>query len=466
MDFTNRINSIAQAVSRLWITPQKEVAAEQSVATTSSGRRYDSGTTMLMRSFDIFGMSNNYLSGVLDCKKLSEDNPIFSGIMEKVVGPVAEHDSFCKIDKVDGRENHPKKKLIEDDLNKLIQRIVWNDQKDPMLRNLLNEGGLSMEVIADSTGTIRALEYRPHYTIEPLAVDGRIVDPENAYRQVDITTREEVARFAKWQMAEVNWKESAFHSRGIPYLMASRRMLSSVGDMINGAVHKWIRSGGEIEVFGLNAATDWKDVEAFKAQNQEDLTPNSQRLIRQIFSKGEVNIQRLHGDANPEDTAIIEFLLELIFMATGVSKEVMGFKGNLVIADMASLSVEGYYRLLNRVQQKSHQLLKRVIDTQLLLQFSRYGVLPEQVEYELVAGIWTTDTSAKKVETTIKVVELLNGLMTRVENKQIVLEQIVGVLQYDLKDYGISFKEKLMVAVEPEPLPTPGFPKPVPKVKK
>ena len=33
-----------------------------------------------------------------------------------------------------------------------------------------------------------------------------------------------------------------------------------------------------------------------------------------------------------------------------------------------------------------------------------------------------------------------------VENKQDVLDQIVGILTYDLKEYGISFKNKLIVA--------------------
>ena len=260
-----------------------------------------------------------------------------------------------------------------------------------------------------------------------------------------------MATFAKWQIAESTWKKSAFQARGIPYLMASRRMLSSVGDMVNGVVSKWMRSGGEIEVFNLKNATTWTDVNEFKNNNSADLTPNSKRLIRQLFTKGDVEVQRLHGDNMNDSTAVIEFLLELIFLATGVSKEVVGFKGHLVLKDMASISLDSYYRLLSRVQSRSHAVLKRACDIQLLTQVKKYGVLPEQVEYEIVGGSFASENTQTKIDTTVKVVNLLNTLMSQVENKEVVLEQVVGVLTYDIKDYGITFKEKLVVAAPVEP---------------
>ncbi len=447
-----KLNSVAQAVTTLWARAESASETPQVVATSESGRRYDSYMNELLQSFEIFGVANDYLTAVNDCKRLSETNPIFSGIMDKVVGPVAEHESYVKVDKIAGNENHPKRKIIEKDLNKLIEVVDWNEHKDEYLRNMLNEGGLSCELVADNTGMIRGLEYRPHHSIVPMLVNGKIVDPDYAYEQVDVYSREKVADFAKWQIAEVNWKESWYHRRGIPYLMASRRMLSSVGDMINGAVSKWMRSGGEIEVFNLKNAKAWTDVDAFKTNNAADLTPNTKRLIRQIFTKGDVEVDRLHGDNMADSTAVIEFLLELIFMSTSVSKEVMGFKGDLVIKDMANLSLDSYYRLLNRVQSRGHKVLKRACDLQMLIWNQKYGVLPEEVEYEIVGGVFQTETTQTKVDTTIKVVELLNNLMGEVKNKQTVLEQIVSLLTYDLKDYGITFKEELIYQPPPEPL--------------
>jgi len=462
-----RVNAVAKAVTTAWA---KSGAAEVKPQETTSevGRRHDSAATGLRMAFDIFGMAPDYLTGVMDCKRLSEGNPIFSAIIDKVVGPVADPETYVKVDKVDGKEEHAQKIPIEKELNRLIQEVRWNENKDELLRHLLNEGGLSMEVIADRAGVIRGLEYRPHYSIAPLTENGRFVNPEAAYKQFDILSREEIATFAKWQIAEANWKESAFHDRGIPYLMSSRRMLSSVGDMLNGVVQKWMRSGGEIETFALKTATDWKDVEMFKQQNKADLTPNSRALIRQIFSKGEVDIQRLHGDSSADSTAVIEFLLELIFMATGVSKEIMGFKGNLVVKDMASISLDSYYRLLNRVQERSNAVLRRACDIQLLTQVSTFGILPEKIEYSLVGGVFQSESTQTKIDTTIKVVELLQTLLGQVENKQDVLEQIIGVLTYDLKDYGIRFKEKLMYQepIDANLMTTPGTPlKTVPKKK-
>ncbi|MFH0989895.1 MAG: hypothetical protein V1799_07760 [bacterium] len=442
-----RVNNAVKAISTMF---GKSGTPEIEENLTTVGRRFDSSTNQLMRAFDIFGLAPDYLTGVMDCKKLSEANPIFSGIMDKVVGPVSDAETYVKVDKVDGSEDHPMRDKLEKDLNKMISSVEWNSYKDENLRNLLNEGGLTMELIADKTGIVRGLEYRPHYSIEPLTMNGRFLNPEEAYYQFDVLTKEEIATFAKWQIAEVNWKESAFHSRGVPYLLASRKMLSGVGDMLSGAVQKWMRSGGEIEVFALKEAKDWKDVAMFKDNNAADLTPNSKSLVRQIYSKGDLTIDRLHGDQAADSTTVIEFILELIFLSTGVSKEVMGFKGNLVIKDMASLSVDSYYRLMNRLQAKAHSVLRRACDIQVLLQVKKYGVLPENVEYELVGGSFQSDTTQTKIDTTIKVIEQLNKLMSVVENKQVVLEQIIGVLTYDLKDYGISFKEELKYAEPPD----------------
>lgn len=458
-NFFQRVNAVAKAITTTWAkSGAQEVKPAEEMS--SVGKRFDSATTGLMMAFDIFGLAPDYLTGVMDCKRLSEGNPIFSAVVDKVVGPVADAETYVKVDKVDGKEEHAQKIPIEKELNRLVQEVKWNKVKDEILRHMLNEGGLSMEVIADRAGMIRGLEYRPHYSIQPLTENGRFQNPEIAYRQFDVMSKENIATFAKWQIAEVNWKESAFHDRGVPYLMSSRRMLSSVGDMLNAVVQKWMRSGGEIETFALKTATDWKDVEMFKQQNKADLTPNARAMIRQIFTKGEVDIQRLHGDSSADSTAVIEFLLELIFMATGVSKEIMGFKGNLVVKDMASISLDSYYRLLNHVQERSNDVLRRACDVQLLTQVGKYGVLPEKVDYTIVGGQFQSESTQTKIDTTIKVVELLQTLMSQVENKQEVLEQVVGVLTYDLKDYGIRFKEELIYQepiVPTNPL-TPGAP--------
>lgn len=451
MELLSQVYGLVARLTNQWVKTNPLEVTRDTSPTTSSGRHYDSRTTEMMQALDIFGVtdgSQNYLSSVYDCKRLAEGNPIFSGIMDKIVGPAAEPESYVTVKTISGKENHPMKKVIEKDLNTMIQAVGWNSSKEEWLRNLLNEGGLSLEVLADKDGIIRGLEYRPHYTIKPMKVNGIIVDPDHSYDQVDIQSRQTIASFARWQIAEANWRESSFHDRGVPYLAASRKILSSIGDMINGVVQKWMRSGGELEVYGLKDAKEWSDVELFKANNKDQLTPSSKLLIRQIITKGDVNVQRLHGDPGNSDTAVVEFLLELIFMATGVSKEIMGFKGHLVLKDMASLSVESYFRLLNRAQARLHQVLRRACDVQMLMRFAKYGVLVEDIEYDIVGGVFTSNTTDAKIDTTVKVVEMLQSVMSQVENPQAVLETIVQVLTFDLKDYGIKFEEELIVKPE------------------
>lgn len=46
----------------------------------------------------------------------------------------------------------------------------------------------------------------------------------------------------------------------------------------------------------LKDAKTWEDVEEFKRQNKESLTPSASDLVRQFYGKGEIDINRVHGD--------------------------------------------------------------------------------------------------------------------------------------------------------------------------
>ncbi|RQW07506.1 MAG: hypothetical protein EH225_01710 [Calditrichaeota bacterium] len=448
------VRTVTGLWNKMW-SSLKPFEESDEQTTTVTGKPYDSYLQQVLKMYDIFGIGDpDYLKSVQDCKKLTEYNPVFSAIMRKVVKPVAQVKTTIKVHSILGNDGDSRIEDLEYELNELVRRTFWNENKDEYLKNMLNEGGLSVEVIVDHERLIQGLEYRPHYSIIPLTdLNKRFPDPELAYKQIDVSTGDPVAFFAKWQILERNWEESSFHDRGIPYLQSARKTLEAVGDMINGMVQKWIRSGGELEVFMLKDANNWEDVEEFKRMNRDSLTPTQNDLIRQFFGRGDILIDRKHGDKLDNDTQAIEFLLEIIFMAVGVPKEILGFKSHVVIKDMAELSESSYTDLLQAVQDKSHWIFRKACDFQILLLNQRFHLLPEDIDYTVIGKEFKKESQDKVVDRATKIVDILIKVMGQMnlggeERKAELLAKIGMVLEKELADYELNFQE--MKDITPE----------------
>lgn len=286
----------------------------------------------------------------------------------------------------------------------------------------------------------------------------QFADPGQAYQQVDIRSGQIIALFPKWAIAEVNWQESSFHDRGVPYLVSARKTLEAVGAMINGLVQKWIRAGGEIEMYSLKDAARWEDVEDFRDVNEEGLNPETDNLIRQIFAKGDIDVKRIHGDKMDGDARAIELLLEIIFMAAGIPKEVMGFKGHLVVRNMASLSAQSYYSILHNVKKKIDRVLKRAIDLQILLMFSEYRKLPEEVPYTISGLDFLKDGVDFRINRAQKIVNLVLGVAQLYENPTEVLTKLNHVFQKEMSDFNLQFSDNGLRSSlgEVKPVRSPG----------
>lgn len=233
------VRTVTGLWNKLW-SNLKPFEASDNEDTTVTGHSYDSYLSQVLKMYDIFGIGNaDYLQSVQDCRRLTEYNPVFSAIMRKVVKPVAQVKTTVKVHRIQGDDADARIEELERELNELVKRTFWNENKDYFCKNMLNEGGLTVEVIVDHERLVQGLEYRPHYSIVPLTdLNKRFPNPEEAYKQIDIATGDPIAFFAKWQIIEKNWEESSFHDRGIPYLQSARKTLEAVGDMINGLVQK------------------------------------------------------------------------------------------------------------------------------------------------------------------------------------------------------------------------------------
>jgi hypothetical protein len=357
------------------------------------------GTAAQLQALDIFSLNDNYFAQVEDCVRLSEHNLIFSGIINKLARTVAQPLTRLELPPVNISARRSRKILgLFDDF---VERIGWEHHKEFLIRNLLNEGGLSWEVVVAETAAaapaVRALEYRPHFTIRPLLDGkGRFFSADKAYRQVDRTGREQ-GTFARWQLIDLNLVDSAYHNRGIPHLAAARDLLHKVGLMLRGATQKWVRAGGAIEHFNLADASKWTDVDNFKKTNVQALEAAPDSMIRQFFTKGKATIERLGGDkSGASDVAIIEFYLELIFFAAGCPKAALGFSSNQIVKELSNLIWQNFNQTLDFIERKLFHGLDQAFQMELLL----HAELPEALDYRLIGGEFEP-TSAIKVDKTI-----------------------------------------------------------------
>lgn len=340
-------------------------------------------SVLLGHSIGLLEVRDAYLEQVLDCTRLAEQNIVFKAIIDKLARTISEPETLIFVPSAKVSRNKQMMEVI-DIFRYFKDRTDWEDLKNTFTRRMLNEGGLSWETIVSTSDRerVRRLEYRPHHRIRPLVNEnGRFINNQQAYRQVDSVGGGPT--FARWQIIDANLVESAYHNRGIPHLAVARNLLENIGMLVRGLVQKWVRQGGSIEHFNIENSERWGDVKRFRKENQEAIEADPDSLVRKFFTKGKVNIERITGeDSGKNDTEVVDFLLELIFMVAGTPKVALGFETNMVIKDAASLAWQNYLQTLDFIETKLFYGLRRAFEFELLL----HGINPESIEFKFIGG--------------------------------------------------------------------------------
>jgi len=389
----NKFTSMLQAFRQNVEVPENLVVPSEKETLTRVGTRHPQ-----QHAFAIFGIRHDYQSACRDCTRLGETNPVFAPIIRKLTRTVSDADTRVVFeDAVQLSEDikiDPQVAKAKEVVRNLLTRIDWDNKKEDFIRTMLNEGGISLEVVMSSQeDRVDRVEYRPHQSIFPLSDrQGSFNNPQLAYVQKD-GLGTVIASFALWQLLDVNLEESAFHNRGVPHLQTARQLLQYTGLMTKGLMQKWIRESGSIEHFNLEDARKWEEVEKFKDENKDTLNASPENLVRQFFTKGKVSIERVVADNNSQDTKSLEFMLDLIFLAAGVPREIIGFKSNVLIKDMIDVAVDNYYQQLQKIQKRLFAALRKVVNFELLIN----GILPEDVPFTIQGGKFEVLRQVKKI---------------------------------------------------------------------
>jgi len=389
----NKFTAMMQAFRKDVEVPENLVVPAATETLSRTGTRHPQH-----HAFALFGIRHDYFSAVRDVTKLAETNPIFSPIIRKLTRTVSDADTRIVFEDAiqvsEEVKTDPQVVKAKEIVRKLLTRVGWDEKKEDFIRAMLNEGGLSLEVVTSSEkDRVDRIEYRPHQSIFPMSDrQGSFINPQLAYVQKDGLGKI-IASFALWQMLDVNLEESSFHNRGVPHLQTARQLLQYTGLMTKGLMQKWIRESGSIEHFNLEDARKWEEVDKFREVNEDMLNASPESLIRQLFTRGKVNIERLTADTNSQDTKSLEFMLDLIFLAAGVPREIIGFKSNVLIKDMIDVAVDNYYQQLQKIQKRLFVVLRKVINFELLIN----DILPEDVPFTIQGGKFEVLRQVKKI---------------------------------------------------------------------
>lgn len=328
----------------------------------------------------LWAVSHKYQQTVKDCRFLSENDGIFKSIIAKISEGVAEPETWVKFeDTRDGRR-------ASDIVKALLTRTDWQNNKERFVKAMLDEGGLSTEVVVSSLrpNNVDKIIYVPHNSIVPI-VDkhGQFVDSNYAYEQRDPESDTFLSHFAAWQIAEANLTEAYRHDRGIPHLQAARLFLNQLNILTKGAVQKYVLESGSIEHINLPEAKDWKDVEVFKDENEAYLQGAPSAMVRQVFTKGKVLIDRIAAEGSGvTSTETHAFFADLVFLAAGVPKQVLGFQAETMIKDMVTIAMNNYYATLRKVQSRLHLVLRKII----ILELAMQGIGASNVPFSIMGG--------------------------------------------------------------------------------
>lgn len=264
-------------------------------------------------------------------------------------------------------------------------------------RGLMMEGNLPLQVVLDGDRRVAALVRMPTETIIPqVGPNGRFDDPRHAYDQVDLAQGGVIGKFALWQLILVRLDPDNFDdlgSLGRPYLDASRtiwRKLSMTEEdlVIRRRMRAPLRMSHVLE--GANQS----EMEAYQHQVRSDQADGA---TTDYFANRKGAVTALQGDANLDQIADIEYLLDTFFTAAPAPKGLFGYVGDLPRDVLEDLKKD-YYDELDAMQDVLSDAYQQAFAFDLLLQ----GIDPERFDHRVQFAERCTETANQRADLALK----------------------------------------------------------------
>ena len=270
------------------------------------------------------------------------------------------------------------------------------DKLESDMRGLMMEGNLPIQWVLDQDGRVSAGIRMPSETIRPVVgQNGAFVDPQKAYEQFDLMSGKVIAVFPLWALSLVRLTPDNYDDHGCmgrPYLDAARpvwkKLTMTEEDLV---IRRRERAPLRTAHFLEGATPEYMEEYQSKIEDdQKEITTN-------YYSNTKGSVQSVQGDANLDQIADVEYLLDTFFSGAPAPKGLFGYVGNLARDVLEDLK-QDFFDELDAMQDTAAMVYELGFRLDLLLQ----GINPDNYEFEVRFAERRTETPNQAADRALK----------------------------------------------------------------
>lgn len=333
-----------------------------------------------------FAVERDRRSVVELCRRMADEDPRADQILRTLARDVAA--GVVQVQITGGTSRALARRIAQD----LIDRLLQPKQIEDLVRHVLRDGDVFLEVIVDATQTIQGLAEKPALEVRRYTDDqDEFYDPARAFWWADaIWAGYEAPRdatwFAQWQICHLRWDPDPSRRYGRPLLASARKAYKRMDEgELDIAVRRKTRAGLKY-LHILEEATP-EELEEYKEQNKEVLD-NPFAAVSDFFMNKKGAIEVVEGDARLAEIGDVEHHIATFFIGSPVPRALIGYGAELnrdVLEDQKRQYDAAVAAVIAWVDE---QLLFPLIELAWLLA----GIWPPDVKYELSRPVRTPIT--------------------------------------------------------------------------
>jgi len=263
-------------------------------------------------------------------------------------------------------------------------------------RGMIMEGNLPIQWVISQDARVVACVRMPAETIVPnVEANGQFKDPMQAYNQFDLYTGKVIHSFPLWQMTLERLAPDNYDDLGCmgrPYLDASRSVWQKLNMTDEDLVIRRRTRAPQRLSHVLEGATK-EDLEDYENKIKDSGT----EITTDFFSNRKGSVTALQGDANLDQIADVNYLLDTFFSGAPAPKGLFGYSGELARDVLEDLKRD-YFDEIDFLQDALAVVYAAGFHLDLLLQ----GINPDNEEFTVAFAERRTETPNQATDRALK----------------------------------------------------------------
>lgn len=291
-------------------------------------------------------------------------------------------------------------KWLQTEFDSFCRRLHLDrrDKLESDIRGLMMEGNLCMQWVLDANqAQVLGCARMPSESIVPLVSPSGMFDhPDKAFVQRDIYLNRDIASFGLWQMSHArltpdNYDD--FGSMGRPYLDATRsvwkKLTSTEEDLV---IRRRMRA--PLRMSHVLEGANEEDMNNYRAGVERDQAAGN---FRDYFLNRKGAVTALQGDANLDQIADVNLLIDTFFSGAPAPKGLFGYTSDLARDVLDDLKAD-FFDELDALQDNTAWTYQQGFRLHLLLR----GRNPDAYEFSVEFAERRTDTPNQRADHALK----------------------------------------------------------------